>query len=163
MNHIRSLQNYDKVQSVNLKHTLEAVWTVVSMNPDAFKFTSAANHLSSLVKPRSRRELSAITSREDLGGKRSKIMKNWKIFTDYYPNWRQISKENQKIVLSECEKLGRGRKNGKKSKKSLKDWKKTVKGLKKTIVQLNQPAIQETISEVGQKRPGRNRKNIDSI
>ncbi len=127
---------FDKVQSVDLKHPLEAVRTVVSMNPDAFNFTSAANHLSSLVKPRSKRELSAITSSEDSGGDRSEIMKNGKIFTDYYPNWRQISKENQKIVLAEREKLGRGGKNGKKSKKSPKDWKKTVKGLKKTIAAL---------------------------
>ncbi len=139
---------------------------MVCMNPDAFNFTSAANHLSSLVKARYRCELLAITSSEDLGGKRSEIMKNWKIFTDYYPNWRQISKENQKILLTECEKLGRGRKNGKKSKKSPKDWKKTVKGLKKMIAQLNQPAMQETSianSKAGQKSPGRNRKNIDSI
>ncbi len=84
---------FNKVQSVNLKHSLKAVRTVVSMSLDAFNFTSAANNLSSLAKPRSKCELSAITSSEDSGGNSSEIMKNGKIFTDYYPNWRQISKE----------------------------------------------------------------------
>ncbi len=47
---------FDKVQSPDLQDPLEAVRTVVSMNPDAFTSTSAANHLSSLVKPRGKRE-----------------------------------------------------------------------------------------------------------
>ncbi len=82
---------FDKVQSVNL----EAVCTMISMNSDAFNFIADANHLSSLVKPRSKCELSAITSSEVSGGNRSKIIKNGNIFTDYYPDWRQILKKTK--------------------------------------------------------------------
>jgi hypothetical protein len=121
---------FDKVQSPELKHPLEAVRTVVSMNPDAFTFTSAANHLSSLVKPRSKRELSMVTTGDI---EKAEIMKDGKIYTGYYPNWRQISKENQKLVIAERERLEKGGKSGTKSKKKHKDWKKTVKGLKKKI------------------------------
>ncbi len=122
---------FDKVQNAELKHPLEGVRTVVSMNPDAFTFTSAANHLSSLVKPRSKRELAAVTTNtskrklaavttiDNSGGDKSEIIKNGKIYTYYYPN----GKENQKLVIVERKKLGRfgklggqrkGRKTGKK-------------------------------------------------
>ena len=127
---------FDKTQSVDLKYPLEAVRTAVSMNPDAFTFTSAANHLSSLVKPRSKRELSSVTFEEATTGDKSEIMKGGKIHTGYYSNWRQLSKENQKLVLSERERLGKGSKADGNSKKGQKDWKKQVKGLKKKIAAL---------------------------
>ena len=128
---------FDKVQSPDLQHPLEAVRTVVSINPDAFTFTSAANHLSSLVKPKSKRELSVVTSSDT--NNKAGIMRDGKIFTGFYPNWRQITKEDQKLVLAERERLGIGGKRGKadgKQQKSEKNWKKTVKGLKKTIAAL---------------------------
>ena len=132
---------FDKVQSPDLKLPLEAVRTAVRMKPDAFTFTSAANHLSSLVKPRAKRELAAVSFGGDEGNyDNSEIMKNGKIHTGYYSNWRKLSKENQKLVLSERERLGKGqnKNDGKanKSGKSEKNWKKTVKGLKKQIAAL---------------------------
>ena len=135
---------FDKVQSADLKHPLEAVRTVVSMNPDAFTFTSAANHLSSLVKPRSKRELSVVTFSE---GDKSEIMRDGKIFTGYYPNWRQISKDNQKLVLAERDRLGGKSKSEGKSKKTQKNWKKQVKGLKKTIAALKRKIPGEDSSD----------------
>jgi len=66
-------------------------------------------------------------------------MRDGKIFTGFYHNWRQITKEDQKLVLAERERLGIGGKRGKadgKQQKSEKNWKKTVKGLKKTIAAL---------------------------
>ncbi len=105
-NRTPNLQNYDsflvRVQSPDLR-PLEAVRKVVSMNPEAFTFTSAANHISSLVKPRSKRELLAVTSNDNSRGDRSEIMRNRTIFTEYYPNWRQISKESKNLVIAERE------------------------------------------------------------
>ena len=106
------------------------------MNPEAFTFTSAANHLSSMVKPRSKRELSSVSFEETSTNDKSEIMKGGKIHTGYYSNWRQLSKDNQKLVLSERERLGKGGKNEGNSKKGPKDWKKQVKGLKKKIAAL---------------------------
>lgn len=139
---------FDKVQSAELKHPLEAVRTAVSMQPDSFNFTSAANHLSSLVKPRSKRELSAVTFTSDtVAHDNDEIMRNGKIFTGYYPNWRQISKENQKLVLAERDKLGKGGKSAGKAKKESKDWKKAVKGLKKQIAALKKKVPTEESSD----------------
>ena len=126
---------FDKVQSADLKHPLEAVRTVVSMNPNAFTFTSAANHLSSLVKPRSKRELAAVTTNNDTPQDTSVIMRNGNIYTGYYPNWKRLSKANQKLVLAEREKQGQVSKSDNKGKKS-NGWKKQVKGLKKQIAAL---------------------------
>ena len=132
----------DKVQNQDLKHALEAVRTGISINPNAFTFTSAANHLSSLVKPRAKRELAAVTFTGDNStGETSSIWKNGKIHTGYYANWRQLSKQDREAVLAERDKQGKTpSKNGAKSGKSTKNWKRQVKGLKKKIAALKRKA-----------------------
>ena len=132
---------FEKVQSPDLKHPLEAVRTVASMNPDAFTFTSAANHLASSVKPRSKRELSAVAF-NDTTGEKAEIIRDGKIFTGFYPNWRQLSRDDQKSVLAERDRLGKGGKGNKGEGKATqaKNWKKQVKGLKKTIAALKRKA-----------------------
>ena len=133
---------FDKVQSPDLKHPLEAVRTVASMNPDAFTFTSAANHLASSVKPRSKRELAAVAF-ADTTSEKTEIRRDGKIFTGYYPNWRQLSRDDQKAVLAERDRLGtKGGKGGegKTQKYQQKNWKKQVKGLKKKIAALKRKA-----------------------
>lgn len=141
---------FDKTQSPDLKHPLEAVRTAVSMKSDAFTFTSAANHLSSLVKPRSKRELAAVSFGDEGKHDKSGIMRDGKIFTGYYPNWRDLPREDQKLVLTERDRLGKSGKHNKtegKSQKSQKSWKKTVKGLKKTISSLKRKASGDDSSD----------------
>lgn len=129
---------FEKVQNQELKHPLEAVRTLVSMNPDSFTFTSAANHLSALIKPRAKRELAAVTfSSDDGGGDTAPILKNGKIHTGYYSNWYDLSKDNRNLVLAERDKQGKGPKNNAQSGgKSGKKWKKTVRKLRKKIAAL---------------------------
>ena len=128
---------FDKVQNQELKHPLEAVRTLVSMNPDSFTFTSAANHLSALVKPRAKRELAAVTFNGDDGGDTAPILKNGQIHTGYYSNWRELSKENKNLVLAERDKLGKkpsntyGGKSGKKLKKTVHKLRKKIAALKR--------------------------------
>jgi hypothetical protein len=78
----------DKVQNQDLKHALEAVCIQTNMNPEAFTFTSAANHLSSLVKPRAKRELAALNfttaDSPPSDTANSAIWRNGKIHTGYY-------------------------------------------------------------------------------
>jgi hypothetical protein len=131
----------DKVQNPDLKHALESVRTGLSINPTAFTFTSAANHLSSLIKPRSKRELSAVTFTGDgtamENTSNSPIWKNGKIHTGYYSNWRQLSKQDRDAVLAERDKQGKTPSKGaNKASKATKTWKKQVKGLKKKIAAL---------------------------
>lgn len=128
----------DKVQNQDLKHALEAVRTGISINPNAFTFTSAANHLSSLVKPRAKRELAAVASTGDsTATANSPIWKNGKIHTGYYANWRQLSKQDRDMVLAERNKQGQTpTKSSNKSGKTTATWKKQVKGLKKKIAAL---------------------------
>ena len=123
---------FDKVQNQELKHPLEAVRTLVSLNPDSFTFTSAANHLSVLIKPRAKRELAAVTFSGDDGGENAPILKNGKIHTGYYSNWFDLSKENRNLVLAERDRLG----NKPSKEKGKKKWKKTISKLKKKIAAL---------------------------
>ncbi len=152
---------FGKVQNAELKHPLEAVQTVVRMNPDALTFTSPANHLSSLVKPRSKRELAAVTTQDNSDGDKSEILKNGKIYTNYYPNWRHISRANQKLAIAERKKLGKFGKNSGKSKKGQKDWKRTVKGLKKFIAALKKkvPSVELLGDESEATEPTSNARN----
>ena len=111
----------DKVQNQDLKHALEAVRTGISINPNAFTFTSAANHFSSLVKPRAKRELAAVTFTGDATCstmENSPIWKNGKIHTGYYANWRQLSKQDRDAVLAERDRQGKTPSKGNKSGKS---------------------------------------------
>ena len=148
---------FDKVQSPDLKHPLEAIRTVTSMNPEAFNFTSAANHLASMVKPRAKRELSSVSFDEHTTtDKNNEIMKNGKIHTGYYSNWRQLSKENQKTVLAERDRLGVKGKSEGKSKKSPKEWKKTVKGLKKKIAAMKRKNSGEESSDEDEEKEPKN-------
>lgn len=162
---------FDKVQSPDLKHPLEAVRTVSSMNPDAFTFTSAANHLASSVKPRSKRELAAVAF-SDTTSEKNDIRRDGKIFTGYYPNWKQLSRDDQKAVLAERDRLGtKGNKSdGKSQKPQQKNWKKQVKGLKRKIAALKRKASgsdssdddeekDEPSSDAGNAFGGRNEKS----
>jgi len=138
---------FDKVQNQELKHPLEAVRTLVSMNPDSFTFTSAANHLSALVKPRTKRELAAVTFSDDSGGgDTTPILKNGKIHTGYYSNWFDLSKENRNLVLAERDKLGKG--SNKKAQsgggKSGSKWRKTARKLQKKIAALKRKTSDDT-------------------
>jgi hypothetical protein len=152
---------FDKVQSPELKHPLEAVRTVVSMNPDAFTFTSAANHLSALVKPRSKRELAFVSSDDATNNDKDEIMKNGKIHTGYYSNWHQLSRKNRELVMAERQKPGKGNKNNnhdksdKNNSKSGKDnnkgtskqWKNKVRSLKRKIASIRKKNAKDETSD----------------
>ena len=117
------------------------------MNPDSFTFTSAANHLSALVKPRTKRELAAVTFSDDSGGgDTTPILKNGKIHTGYYSNWFDLSKENRNLVLAERDKLGKG--SNKKAQsgggKSGSKWRKTARKLQKKIAALKRKTSDDT-------------------
>jgi hypothetical protein len=154
---------FDKVQNQELKHPLEAVRTLVSMNPDSFTFTSAANHLSALIKPRAKRELAAVTFSGDDNGDTTPILKNGKIHTGYYSNWYDLSKENRNLVLAERDKQGKGpsknTQSGDKSGKSGKRWKKTVHKLRKKIAALKRKPTGDASSEDDNDAPQNNAGN----
>ena len=139
---------FDKVQNQELKHPLEAVRTLVSMNPDSFTFTSAANHMSALVKPRAKRELAAVTFSGDDNGDTNPILKNGKIHTGYYSNWYDLSKDNRNLVLAERDKQGKSpNKHSQSGGKSGKKWNKTVRKLKKKIAALKRKTTSDATSD----------------
>jgi hypothetical protein len=123
----------EKVQNAELKTTVAAVSAAVGLDPDSYTFTSAANHLSAQVKPRSQgRSLSAVTSDDNTA-----IMKNGKIITGYIPNWRSLTPAQRDLVMAERERQGvKPRKSGgdKSSRnQSSRNLKKQIKALAKTV------------------------------
>jgi len=94
----------EKVQSPELKVTIEAIKSAVALDANSYTFTSAANHLSAQIKPRvaNGRSLSSVS----VGDGSSKIMKGGKINTGFYRNWSQLSPEDKQLVLAERDRLG---------------------------------------------------------
>ena len=118
---------FDKTINTDLRPAVEALKSQISLNPDAYTFASASNHLTAQVKPRnSTRGLSALTTEQIP----AEIMKNGKIHTGFYKNWASLSQEARKMVIAERERLGTKGGKGKK-----KDLQSKVKSLTKALEQ----------------------------
>jgi hypothetical protein len=123
----------EKVQSIELKVTIEAIKSAVALDANSYTFTSAANHLSAQIKPRvgNGRSLSSVS----VGEGSSKIMKGGKINTGYYRNWSQLSPEDKQLVLAERDRLGvkgKARRN-RQSKDKKTSMKSQIKALTKKV------------------------------
>ena len=81
---------------------VQAVKLSIAINPKYYNFTSAANHLSAQIKSAKSCALGVIGTKSG----HDEIMRNGKIFTEYYKNWSSISPENKKLVLAERKCLG---------------------------------------------------------
>ena len=144
---------FDKVQNAELRPAVEALKNSISIDPNSHTFSSAANHLAAQVKPRTTRQLGAVTSEQSgrSNGNDQSIMRDGRIFTGYYPNWSSLSKESKQAVIAERERLGTKKsgsnnKNGKvqKLEANVRKWQSAADKYKSTIKALKRKGSEDT-------------------
>ena len=124
----------EKIQNAGLKTTVEAIKSTMAVDPSAYNFTKAANHLSAQVQPSKSRTLGAVGT-GDID--KSSIMKNGKINTGYYKNWNSLSLELRSIVMAERDRAGiKSRRSSGQKEKGSKNLRKEVKALKAKVAAL---------------------------
>ena len=101
---------FEKVQHPQLATAVHALKVQSTMDPDSVTFTTASNHLAAEVSQMpeysaNKRNVSA-THTGGGSGSAGGIYRDGKIFTGYYQNWKDLSKEERDKVMAERERLG---------------------------------------------------------
>lgn len=99
----------EKTQSTELATTVAAIRAAISLNQEAYSFTSAANHLSAQIGT------STNSSARTVSAVNSTIMRDGKVHTGYYSSkqWNELSPDDKAAVTAERAKQGIGKKKGK--------------------------------------------------
>ena len=93
----------DKVKAPELQNTVEAVKSSMALDANAYSFTTAANHLSAQIEVRPvGRALSEVNT-DDIP---QEILKDGKINTGHYSNWKQLSQKSRDMIIAERKRLG---------------------------------------------------------
>ena len=75
----------------------------MALDANAYSFTTAANHLSAQIKVRPvGRALSEVNT-DDIP---QEILKDGKINTGHYSNWKQLSQKSRDMIIAERKRLG---------------------------------------------------------
>ena len=124
---------------------ISAIRSAMTLDDGAYDFDRAASALTAQIKPttRSIRGINAVAT----GEASPAIMKDGKINTGRYRNWRSLSESDRAIVMAERQRLnikGRGGKRGRDGKK-IQNQKKVIKDLRRKVAALEtNPKTPET-------------------
>ena len=148
---------FEKVQNAELKTTVEALKSSVSLNADSYNFASAANHIAAQVKPRATRQLNAVdTSQGGTISDKSAIMgRDGNINTGHHKNWWKYTQELRDLVIAERDRKGtrggsggQGGKGGSRKLKKLqaevKKWQSSADKYKAKVASLKRSATEGT-------------------